>query len=137
MKSKLTKFALVAGIMLTLALTFSCSSDDGGGDGNVGGPLIGKWYSQEILDIMADLPPDLRSQYEAYCEYEFKPNGKVRVCSPYIELELDYTATANTITMYGNMIWDYTISDNELTITKRPNQDYGGLQDGTYYKLKK
>jgi hypothetical protein len=37
MKKRLTKFAQVAGIMLALAFTFSCSTDDGDESGGGGG----------------------------------------------------------------------------------------------------
>jgi len=46
-----SKFALTVALVLTMALTFSCSSPGGGGNGGGGSSLNGTWKSNEGMDI--------------------------------------------------------------------------------------
>jgi hypothetical protein len=95
-----------------------------------GGPLAGKWYSNQIV---AENDPS-----GGLYNYWFQSGGKLSYNAGMAEYT--YTVTADTLTITVNSdhveTARYSISGNVLTLTKLPDTFpfRGVISDGTYYK---
>ena len=113
---KISRFFLVAIFGFALTFTLSCSSDDGGGDGDKGksygpGCQVGNTFCMEEKDGMA-----LREESCSREEEEFKPEGcptdwKVRCIHPSIDYMVMY--------FYNSEMYDAAIKTGYRSCTKK------------------
>jgi len=120
MKKKIFWLGVLA-ITLVLGMTaVSCSDSDSGGGGS---RLVGKWYDSELY----------KEYMPSYYYYEFKKDGTGT--AGYGGASFKWTATSDTLTILyigGEIIFDYTISGDKLTLTRVSGSS--SLSDGTFYK---
>jgi len=120
MKKKIFWLGVLA-ITLVLGMTaVSCS--DGGGGG-----IEGKWYSSEYVKEYLG---------ESYYDYDFKSDGTGKAYYGMVSFEWTATKTELTITTSSGsqIIFEYIISGDELTLTLVSGTLSYYFDDGTFYR---